>query len=418
MNALETGQMNFESSGRPRKSRKLQLGGSLLLVLLSCSCLERKADLNSDAAKQVGLMSSGPAARGNGQTEPDRGRRYVQTIFPKQEQFNEKIPFIGVVTPLQALSLHFALPGRVSWCPAAEGLSVRAGDVICELDARVVDLEIKRARAAVESSQKILSSNFVERQQRLFDAGVIGQTDFEQVRIQSETATASMKDARALLEMALRKKEEHVIRAPWDGVVSTRGFAVGQLVTPEIEVGVLTSGPGSSLLRTEVRLHASWYGRVHKGSKAYVESVAGNKLKSTLSGMVSELSNAIEPQTQSFKVWIDFSADAAAPGLAAQGMLVKGFIDRVVTESGLIVPASSLITWKSDDTAQLFVVDSAHVLRLQEVQVAAYRDDEVLIAAGLARDTRIVRRFAPDLYDGLAVRFNETDLQRKTGEEK
>ncbi len=339
-------------------------------------------------------------------------RRFVQTISPRVEAFSERVPFVGVFVPSKMISLHFGVSGRLKGCNVRNGDLVKKGQVICVLDSTVVDIELERAKAGVEAAEKILGSNFIEKQQELFDAGVIGQGDFEAIRVQHETGLAELQDARNLLKLAQKKKAEHALRAPWPGRVSGLSFSQGQLVDPSVSLGFLSS---SQALRLEVQLHASWYGRMRNGVPASIESLAGKRLPEALAATIAMVSGSIQPESQMFKVWLDVADIAGLADSIASGMLARGFVSRPLTNKGIVIPASTLIRWNSDNTAELFVVGEDERLSLKQVRVLSYSEDRVLIDSGLAPDDQIVRRFSADLYAGLPVRTLE---KRGKGVEK
>lgn len=347
-------------------------------------------------------------------------RRYVEAVQPRIEEFYEETPFIGVLASGKVVSLHFAVAGRLKGCTVKEGQKVIRGQTLCWLDSSVVDLEIERAHEAVQAAEKILATTLMTRQKELYEAGVVGQAEFEQVRIQNETATAELRQAQSLLRFAEQKKSEHFLRAPWDGKVADVKLSAGQLVSPEVTVGYLNS---DKALRLEIHLHAGKYGLILPGTRLEVSSVAGRSLPRAIDGVITEVSSTIDPATQMFRSWAQLSFQDDTAASVAVGMVVRGTLYRRVAEEALVLPASSLLKWASDDSAEVFVIQSGRLKR-QTLQVIAYARDRVAVSSGLSSSDLVVRRFASDLYEGRPVRTlaqslgSGADQNLDTGEEE
>jgi RND family efflux transporter MFP subunit len=343
-----------------------------------------------------------------------RPSKFVQTQRIENTPFEERISFLGIAAPSKLVSLHFAVPGRLKSCPSADGDAVKQGELLCSLETEVVDLEIARAQAAVDGAKKVLESNFGTTQKQLYDAGFIGQIDYEKVRVQEETARATLRDATALLELAQRRKAEHSLRAPWDGKVSGLRLSAGQLLSPDVTVGFLAAKNSQNSLRIDIKLHASWFGSFGIGTQAQIDTIAGKSIGETMTGRVSQVDAAITPETQMFKVAVDLDTSASInssstpDSVLVQGMLVRGKIIRKLTDAGVVIPAASVVVWNEDNSAKIFVVNKQDTLELRNIKIDRYSDDRILVATGLTAGERIVSRFAADLYSGISVTFKDS----------
>jgi RND family efflux transporter MFP subunit len=356
--------------------------------------------------------------------------RPVHYHITTSTSLEERVPFLGMIMPSRMVSLHFALAGRLDNCPVKDGSLVRKNEVICRLDTSVVDLEVERAKAALRGAAQMLASDFSDTQKELFESGVIGQIDYEKVRVQSASAKATQRDARALLDLATKKRSEHELRAPWPGRVTGLGLSQGQLLGPEVVIGYLgatdddwqkdaskaegaTNAVQSDSFRVDIQLHASWFGRIAIGDSAQLTHVAGRSLSSPIKGTVAEVAGAIVPETQMFKVSVSIqrtspmSPSEAHDVRLAQGMLVKGSINHKITSTGIVIPAPAILQWNTDNAGKVFVVGADDRLRLREVLIGRYTDDQVHVISGLQAGERLVERWSPDLYEGLAVKAIE-----------
>lgn len=140
------------------------------------------------------------------------------------------------------------IEGYVRAVPAIENSSVRAGDVLVEIDPTDYQARVAAARAALaqaegarssEQAARALAAADVARYRPLAERGLLSPARMQQLEIQSrqagagvEAANAAVEAARADLRSAELDLERTIVRAPIDGVVGDRQVQVGQLVRP------------------------------------------------------------------------------------------------------------------------------------------------------------------------------------------
>lgn len=140
------------------------------------------------------------------------------------------------------------IEGYVRAVPIVENSSVRAGDVLVEIDPTDYEARVAAARAALaqaegarssEQAARALAAADVARYRPLAERGLLSPARMQQLEIQSrqagagvEAASAAVEAARADLRSAELDLERTVVRAPIDGVVGDRQVQVGQLVRP------------------------------------------------------------------------------------------------------------------------------------------------------------------------------------------
>lgn len=136
--------------------------------------------------------------------------------------------------------------GYVRAIPVAENQSVRAGDVLVEIDPSDYQSRIASARAALAEAQgarsaqqagRALASADVARYRPLAERGLLSPARMQQLEIQARqagggaaAAEAAVQVAQAQLVQAELDLERTTVRAPIDGVVGDRQVQLGQLV--------------------------------------------------------------------------------------------------------------------------------------------------------------------------------------------
>ncbi|SLN72120.1 efflux RND transporter periplasmic adaptor subunit [Roseisalinus antarcticus] len=148
-----------------------------------------------------------------------------------------------VIRPSEVVALSASVAGRLSHFNVGRGDEVVRGDILAELEAgpERADLRIAEARAADRSQLEItaqrrdLFDEQVERNRSLSEAELLTRNRFDTLLADQLEAQAASEQARvqfelAQLEVARARSivEEHVVRAPIDGVVVERTKAAGE----------------------------------------------------------------------------------------------------------------------------------------------------------------------------------------------
>lgn len=161
------------------------------------------------------------------------------------------------------------------------GNRVAQGDILVRLDATSAeaDLQAARARTAQAEAARNEARITLSRQEELRSENVVSEAALEDAQVALARANADLAMAEAELSRASLAIDDTVLRAPFDGLVTTETASVGQLVQPgtslgrlvatdsaEIEMGLLQSdiaptGEAAALAGTTVALEDPATGR-------------------------------------------------------------------------------------------------------------------------------------------------------------
>lgn len=140
----------------------------------------------------------------------------------------EKIPeFMGYIENTQ-FNVTTRMPGKIVAIYVDEGDTVKAGQIVAELDKRELSYNID----ALKSQLNNISVNR-KRVQKLYNAGAIPQQKLDEI----ETAYNVVSSKLAALNTRL---EDMNILSPIDGVVNVRVLEVGQMMPPGMPVVIVT----------------------------------------------------------------------------------------------------------------------------------------------------------------------------------
>jgi membrane fusion protein, multidrug efflux system len=291
----------------------------------------------------------------------------------------------GSVTapPNQDVRLAAQVPGRVVAMRVAEGDSVRAGEVVAEIETPPLEDQQRQARAA-HSQARVAIENAklnLARTERLFERGIAAGKEVEDARAQAAAAEAALEQAQAALATADRQLARARVRSPISGQVVKRFVGVGEQVD---------GTPGQPLLevanveRVEMAAHVSAerLGRVRVGQKAEVVSDAWPERR--FEGVVLAISPAIDPATNAALVRLR----VVNPELALKvGMFAQARIGLAEKKGVLVVPPSALS--RSEDGTAVYVVSGQDATRTP-VEVGLETPEAVELVSGVKQGQKVL----------------------------
>ena len=124
-----------------------------------------------------------------------------------------------------------------------EGDTVRAGDVLFEIERAPFEIELAQARGtlAQEISRQDLAAKEFERLKGLADRRAISQKEADQAASAAAQGTAAVQVARARVRQAELNLSYTKVTAPIDGITGRALQSIGSLVSPTSESAILTS---------------------------------------------------------------------------------------------------------------------------------------------------------------------------------
>lgn len=173
---------------------------------------------------------------------------------------NDPSPVTGVTEPGEQIDLAFPEPGIIRTVDAREGDAVKAGQVLAQLDCRVLESQLKIALMKAESTAAIQSATATlemrqqrhEQLRRLAASQTANADELSRAKAELEIAQADLQLAReAAAEHALEARqieaqiEQRTLRSPFDGIVSRITRDPSASVTPH-------DGPVVSVVRLDL----------------------------------------------------------------------------------------------------------------------------------------------------------------------
>ena len=329
--------------------------------------------------------------------------RAVRTLTVAAQSAGGVAEYAGEVRARTESRLSFRVGGKMLKRQVDLGDTVKAGQVLAQLDARDLRLGQDAARAAMGSAQASYDQSAADfkRYKELSDKGFIGPAELERREMAVKTARAQLDQARA----------QSGVQGNQAGYATLVADASGVVTGVELEPGMVASA-GTPVLRL-----------AHDGPRDVVFSVSEDKVGvvkalaaqpgrftvrlwgaagATLPATIREIAAAADPVTRTFLVMADIGAGAAAGVRLGQTATVLMALPQVGGVTKL--PLSALR--EDQGRSAVWLVDPATMtVRSQTVQLAGADGNDAVITAGLAPGQVVVTAGVHVLNPGQKVKY-------------
>ncbi len=357
-----------------------------------------------------------------------------------EERLPVTITRVKLSTPVREISLpgNVAAIGETPIYARAEGYIktrmvdigdvVKKGDMLVEIDSPELDQQLRNSkarleqlrassaqvRAAIEQAKataKLAEVNY-SRARQLVESGIVARADLDEKTAIQDARKADVKAQEANLvaaEEAIKAQTAEVARidqmsefkrvtAPWDGIITQRNCAVGNLITP----AALAAGrdlfrlSDISKLRVFVNVPQVNIGDIRVGQKALVRIP---DLKQTLVGSVVRTSNALENQSRTLLAEVNVVNQGRT---LLPGMYVQVGIETTQTRQLILVPGDTIVT--RSEGIFVAVVGKDNKVTFRKIEVGRDFGTEIEAVSGLSEGDMVVVNPSDDVRNGVVVK--------------
>lgn len=293
-----------------------------------------------------------------------------------------RVEVTGQVAPIFQATLSSRIQGTIDKLLVREGSRVSKGQLLIQLDNRDLQADLARAHAEVENAKAHL-----DRMNQLYAQDAVSKQEMENATRAYRVAEANRRAVEAQLSYTM-------VRAPFEGVITEKKVEAGELASP-----------GQPLLKMEDPLHLRLEATVAEGDLKSVSR--GDKIPvaidalggQALTGLVSQILPAGDPQTHTFMVKVDLPK---IPGLKT-GMFGRFQLDKGLTQT-ILVPSAAVV--ERGELSSLYVVGLDQTTRLRWVKLGRRFEQQVEILSGLNIGERVLVDGSRGV-DGAAVQIVE-----------
>lgn len=275
----------------------------------------------------------------------DMGATKISTAVVQRGNLIITVNSTGIVQPILTVDLKSKASGEILELPIEEGDMVKKGQLIARLDTTTSKNSYDQAVAdlQVAKSNLTLVEKEAERQQELFDKGLISELDHDNALLNREKANSDLVKAETNLEDARERLAETIIKSPIDGMVLKKYVEKGQIIASGISAvsGGTTIATVADLSRAYINAAVDEVdiGQIDPGQKATL--IAESYPDREFSGQVLRIHPLakVEQNVTTFDVTIQVDN---SEGLLMAGMNASVEIVAGERENVLLVPREAL----------------------------------------------------------------------------
>ena len=338
----------------------------------------------------------------------------------------QAVPTVAVIHPtVGANQSSLDLPGRLEAYSRAPiyarvsgflkayfvdiGASVKAGQLLAEIEAPDLDQQLLQAKAALASAQaaEALATVTAQRWQTMGATNAVAKQTVDEKTGDLTVKQALTRAAQANVDRLLVLSDFKRVTAPFDGIVTTRNTDLGQLINADSSAGLaLFVISDVKKLRLTVSVPQNYVPAVTLNTKVAI--TVPEYPGKVYQGVVEASARAVDPAsgTTRMQVVVDNSSGELMPGAFANTR-----IELPANAQALSIPAGALIFGQKG--LRVAVLDGADKVQLKSVTISRDLGQVVEIGTGLSRDDRVIDSPPDGLSDGDPVRVVSGQTAKK-----
>jgi membrane fusion protein (multidrug efflux system) len=389
----------------------------------------------------AGCNASGQAAGpGGGRGRGGRGGAAVpiETATISRISIERHADLSGTLVSPDQAKVSSEVAGIVREVPVQLGTEVRAGDVLVRLEPRELALALERADSALKQVEAQLgltrgdseqvppddqvatvrqamanrddAKNAYDRSEQLNGRGLVSKVDKDtaETRLKVMEANlqaaldnvralrATLQDRRASYDLAVKKLNDAVIRAPVAGSVSERLVQPGEFIRENTQVVTIVQ---MSPLKLRTSIQEKFAGSISQGQAVTFSVEAfGDR---TFNGRVAYVGPAVDQATRTFIIesLVDNPDRVLKPGFFAKGEIALKLDDNV-----MVVPDDTVSTLAGVST--VYVIEDGKA-RQQIVSLGSHEGKRWEIVEGLKGTETLAASQLNQLATGMSVATGE-----------
>jgi RND family efflux transporter MFP subunit len=333
----------------------------------------------------------------------------------------------GYVTPRRRATVAAKVTGRVEQIYAEEGLHVRSGQVLAELDCSQPKASFASAKTDRDATAAALADLEVQlgnadrewkRAESLRDAGVNSVQQLDTARTAADSLRSKIaltkeqtRAAEARIAVAQQDVDNCTVRAPFDGIVVSKDAQRGEMVSPISAGGGFTRTGIATVvdmnsIEVEVDVNEAYIARVRTGQKAVsiLDAYPDWQIPSTVRTVIP----TADRQKATVKVRVSF--DKLDPRILPDMGVKVAFLDDTPvakskgSEARALIPKAAV---RRDGGKSIVFLVSQQKLERRAVSLGAERGSDVEVMAGISPGDKLVVGGAENLRDGQAVEVKQ-----------
>ncbi|HEY3857191.1 MAG TPA: efflux RND transporter periplasmic adaptor subunit [Verrucomicrobiae bacterium] len=350
----------------------------------------------------------------------------VQTVLARQTGGGSAdrtvLNATGYVTARRKATVSAKTTGKVIDVLIEEGMKVKDGQVLARLDDLNVKTGLDVAQAQLESTK--LSLGETRAQLKQADREFLRVSNLANINLSSASDLDKAESDAMMLRARLARQEvditaaertvaqwnqqmdDMVIRAPFDGVVTTKDAQPGEMISPVsagggfTRTGICTVVDMNSL-EIELDVNESYINRVEAGqpAEATLDAYPDWKIPCKVIAIIP----TADRQKSTVKVRVGFLKldPRILPDMSVKVAFQEAVSASAIPVSAVIIPKAALQSQDGRDI--VFIFQNGHAER-RAVSIRITQGDYAVLSAGVSAGEKVIAEPPPGLKDGAAVK--------------
>ncbi len=311
--------------------------------------------------------------------------------------------YSGEVRGRYESQLAFQVGGKIIKRYVELGSTVKAGDVLMQIDPRDVQQTVNSALAqvyAAESQLKLAESN-LNRYRQLYAQNAISRAQLDQYQNAYDVAVAAVRQASAQYAQGANQLDYSLLYADKPGVIASISAEAGQVVSAGQTVLTIVQDGEREV---EINVPENRIEELRKATQFTISFWALPNVK--IDGKIREIAPMADQTTRTYKVRISLVNPPPEIKLGMTAAVTVANSNNQTT--AVAIPLSSI--YQTNDSPCVWVVTN-NIVNLRPIQVGTFGDGQIQVLAGLNPGETIVTAGVHKLREGQKVRVAGGDSQ-------
>lgn len=321
----------------------------------------------------------------------------LSASYPEIGDIRLSTDLIGTVEPSESVYIYPKAAGDITAVHIKPGDVVTEGQILCEIDTKMVDT----AKNSMDSAALSLSEaqSTLNRMQPLYQGGTISAQSYEEYQNSVNQAQLNYNAAKINYENQL---EYSTVKAPISGVVESSDMEVHDTVSTGNRICVI-SGQGNKMITFHVTERIKKY--LSAGDPITVK-----KDGEEYSGSITEIESMADASTGLFKV----KADVENNENLSTGTTLQLSVVSEKAENALTIPVNAV--YFNTNEAYVYTYEDG-IVHKKEVETGIFDSEKIEIQSGLTADDLVVTTWSSELYEGAQVTL-KTDVTDQSAQQQ
>jgi membrane fusion protein, multidrug efflux system len=331
---------------------------------------------------------------------------------------------LGTVIPSNNVLVRSRVDGQLMHLRFTEGQTVKAGDVLAEIDPRSFQVQLQQAQGQLTRDEALLSNARIDlgRDQILWQQDSISKQEMDTQQALVHQYEGAVQTDRAAVANAQLQLSYATITAPISGRVGLRQVDPGNMVYASDANGLVLITqvqPINAVFTIPEAQLGAVLTQLQQRKTLSVEAWDRQRSKVLASGKLLTADNQIDITTGTVKLKAQFENN---DGLLFPNQFINIRMHVDTVQGAVLIPANAV--QRGSQGIFVYTVAADKTVKLQLVTLGETTGEQVVVSSGLAAGTQVVVDGVDKLREGAAVELIDpnrkddlnSDASEKTGD--